>query len=63
MSERIETKRCIKALYKYSFFPFLSLCYDKLQRSADCSYEDIRCPSVVASFQDCEDLGSEECTA
>ena len=25
MSERLETKRCIKALYKYSSFPFLSL--------------------------------------
>ena len=24
MSERLETKRCIKALYKYSSFPFLS---------------------------------------
>ena len=23
MSERFETKRCIKALYKYSSFPFL----------------------------------------
>ena len=23
MSERLETKRCIKALYKYSSFPFL----------------------------------------
>jgi len=27
MSERFETKRCIKGLYKYSPFPFLSLLF------------------------------------
>jgi len=28
MSERFETKRCIKALYKYSPFPFLPFYLD-----------------------------------
>jgi len=30
MSEHLETKRCIKALYKYSSFPFFSFYTNKV---------------------------------
>jgi len=40
MSERLETKRCIKALYKYSSFPFSPQSLNRVPASRHCEFTD-----------------------